>query len=110
MVDFFLKSNYQAFLNFLCVRVLCVCLCVCVCVYLFVVFLVAFFVCLQVVTLWYRSPEVLMQAEYGTAVDIWSCGCIFAELFNRRALFRGTNEFEQLKKIFECVVLLLLQL
>ncbi|XP_070174896.1 cyclin-dependent kinase 6-like [Littorina saxatilis] len=53
-----------------------------------------------VVTLWYRSPEVLMQSEYATSVDIWSCGCIFAELFNRRALFKGTSEFDQLKKIF----------
>ena len=57
----------------------------------------------QVVTLWYRSPEVLMQAEYGTSVDMWSCGCIFAELFNRRALFKGTSEFDQLRKVFEWV-------
>lgn len=56
-----------------------------------------------VVTLWYRSPEVLMQAEYGTSVDMWSVGCIFAELFNRRALFKGTSEFDQLKKIFEVI-------
>ncbi|KAL8599779.1 hypothetical protein ACOMHN_040489 [Nucella lapillus] len=56
-----------------------------------------------VVTLWYRSPEVLMQAEYGTSVDMWSCGCIFAELFTRRALFKGTSEFDQLKKIFEVI-------
>ena len=42
-----------------------------------------------------------MQAEYGTSVDMWSCGCIFAELFNRRALFKGTSEFDQLRKVFE---------
>ena len=38
----------------------------------------------QVVTLWYRAPEVLLQDQYCTAVDIWSCGCILAELFTRK--------------------------
>jgi len=37
----------------------------------------------QVVTLWYRSPEVLLQTTYATPVDIWSTGCIFAEMFRR---------------------------
>lgn len=37
-----------------------------------------------VVTLWYRAPEVLLQAQYATPVDIWSVGCIFAELHTRR--------------------------
>uniref|UniRef100_A0A8D0CHG6 Cyclin-dependent kinase 4 n=1 Tax=Scleropages formosus TaxID=113540 RepID=A0A8D0CHG6_SCLFO len=36
-----------------------------------------------VVTLWYRSPEVLLQASYATPVDIWSTGCIFAEMFRQ---------------------------
>ncbi|KAL0181251.1 hypothetical protein M9458_023657, partial [Cirrhinus mrigala] len=36
-----------------------------------------------VVTLWYRSPEVLLQTTYATPVDIWSTGCIFAEMFRR---------------------------
>lgn len=54
-----------------------------------------------VVTLWYRSPEVLLQTQYATTVDIWSCGCIFAELFLRTALFRGKSESDQLGKIFE---------
>ncbi|XP_025080840.1 cyclin-dependent kinase 6-like [Pomacea canaliculata] len=54
-----------------------------------------------VVTLWYRAPEVLLQAKYAMSVDLWSCGCIFAELFNRRVLFKGNSEFDQLKKIFE---------
>lgn len=39
---------------------------------------------LQVVTLWYRAPEVILQDTYATPVDMWSCGCIFAELYNRR--------------------------
>lgn len=56
---------------------------------------------LQVVTLWYRPPEVLLGASYGTAVDIWSVGCIFAELIRKRPLLPGTNERDQLEKIFE---------
>lgn len=54
-----------------------------------------------VVTLWYRAPEVILQAQYATPVDMWSCGCIFAELFNRRPLFRGQSEIDQLVKIFD---------
>lgn len=38
----------------------------------------------QVVTLWYRPPEVLLQSSYATPVDIWSTGCIFAEMFRRK--------------------------
>ncbi|XP_014814998.1 PREDICTED: cyclin-dependent kinase 4 [Calidris pugnax] len=37
-----------------------------------------------VVTLWYRAPEVLLQAAYATPVDLWSVGCIFAEMFRRK--------------------------
>ena len=37
----------------------------------------------QVVTLWYRSPEILLGTTYATPVDIWSCGCILAELYLR---------------------------
>ncbi|MEQ2207209.1 hypothetical protein XENOCAPTIV_008778 [Xenoophorus captivus] len=37
-----------------------------------------------VVTLWYRPPEVLLQSCYATPVDIWSTGCIFAEMFRRK--------------------------
>ncbi|MGH0143592.1 UNVERIFIED_CONTAM: hypothetical protein FKN15_026986 [Acipenser sinensis] len=36
-----------------------------------------------VVTLWYRAPEVLLQSSYATPVDLWSVGCIFAEMFRR---------------------------
>jgi len=53
-----------------------------------------------VVTLWYRSPEVLLGTTYATPVDIWSCGCIFAELFSRKPLFPGQYEVDQLAKIF----------
>lgn len=37
--------------------------------------------CAQVVTLWYRAPEVLLNSVYMFSVDMWSVGCIFAELF-----------------------------
>jgi len=43
-----------------------------------------------VVTRWYRAPELLAQASsYGGAVDIWSVGCILAEILGRRPLFPG---------------------
>lgn len=56
----------------------------------------------EVVTLWYRAPDILMGSKnYSTSVDIWSVGCIFAEIIKRKPLFAGQNEDEQLKKIFQ---------
>lgn len=56
------------------------------------------------VTLWYRAPEVLLGArDYSHAVDIWSVGCIFAEMITTRVLFNGSTELEQLNKF--CAVL-----
>lgn len=55
----------------------------------------------EVITLWYRAPEILLGAkQYGVPVDIWSVGCIFAELVNRNPLFPGDAEIDQLFKIF----------
>ncbi|EGX91605.1 Serine/threonine-protein kinase domain [Cordyceps militaris CM01] len=55
-----------------------------------------------VVTLWYRSPELLLGAKtYDTAVDMWSVGCIFGELIAREPLLQGSNEVDQVTKIFE---------
>jgi cell division cycle 2-like protein len=55
-----------------------------------------------VVTLWYRAPELLLGAEsYTTAVDLWSIGCIFAELILREPLFPGAGEIDQIGKIFK---------
>lgn len=56
-----------------------------------------------VVTLWYRAPEVLLQTSYASSVDIWSCGCIFYELFKREPMFKGQSEADQLKRIFEFI-------
>ncbi|XP_015518064.1 cyclin-dependent kinase 2 [Neodiprion pinetum] len=55
----------------------------------------------EVVTLWYRAPEILLGTKfYSTAVDVWSLGCIFAEMATRRALFPGDSEIDQLFRIF----------
>ena len=49
----------------------------------------------HVVTRWYRAPEVILQAsEYTKAIDIWSTGCIFAELMGRTPLFPGKDYLE----------------
>lgn len=56
----------------------------------------------KVVTLWYRSPELLLGAtEYGVGVDLWSAGCILGELLARRPILPGRTEVEQLHKIFK---------
>ncbi|KAF3776706.1 Cell division control protein [Nymphaea thermarum] len=55
----------------------------------------------EVVTLWYRAPEILLGSHhYSTPVDVWSVGCIFAEMVNRRPLFPGDSEIDELFKIF----------
>ncbi|XP_020014932.1 cyclin-dependent kinase 3 isoform X2 [Castor canadensis] len=55
----------------------------------------------EVVTLWYRAPEILLGCKfYSTAVDIWSIGCIFAEMVTRKVLFPGDSEIDQLFRIF----------
>ncbi|VDN56818.1 unnamed protein product [Dracunculus medinensis] len=54
-----------------------------------------------VVTLWYRSPELLLQCPYNTAVDVWAAGCIIAELYSRDPLFPGKTEVQQLNLIFQ---------
>ncbi|XP_076260198.1 cyclin-dependent kinase 4 [Rhynchophorus ferrugineus] len=52
-----------------------------------------------VVTLWYRSPEILLGLPYATPVDIWSIGCIIVELYTLKPLFCGKSENEQLNEI-----------
>jgi len=56
----------------------------------------------EVVTLWYRSPEVLLGSRhYSTPIDLWSVGCIFAEIACGRPLFPGRNDKDQLLRIFK---------
>jgi len=57
----------------------------------------------QVVTLWYRPPEILLgQKDYGAATDLWSIGCILAEMLNgSKPLFRGDSEICQIMHIFK---------
>ncbi|KAI8906994.1 kinase-like domain-containing protein [Powellomyces hirtus] len=55
----------------------------------------------EVVTLWYRAPEILLGSKnYSTAVDMWSVGCIFAEMCLRQPLFPGDSEIDELFRIF----------
>jgi len=55
----------------------------------------------EVVTLWYRAPEILLgQSRYSTPVDIWSAGCIFAEMVTQTPLFPGDSEIDQIFRIF----------
>eukprot|EP00850_Spirogloea_muscicola_P006966 SM000034S12720 [mRNA] locus=s34:382349:384542:- [translate_table: standard] len=56
----------------------------------------------EIVTLWYRAPEVLLGAtHYSTPVDMWSVGCIFAEMARKAPLFPGDSELQQLLHIFK---------
>ncbi|KAH7865632.1 hypothetical protein Vadar_009120 [Vaccinium darrowii] len=56
----------------------------------------------RVVTLWYRPPELLLGAtDYGVSVDLWSAGCILAELYAGKPIMPGRTEVEQLHKIFK---------
>lgn len=56
----------------------------------------------EVVTLWYRAPEILLGAQtYSISIDIWSIGCIFAEMIQKKPLFMGDSEIDQLFKIFQ---------
>ncbi|CAO2208175.1 unnamed protein product [Urochloa humidicola] len=56
----------------------------------------------RVVTLWYRPPELLLGAtDYGVGIDLWSAGCILAELLYGKPIMPGRTEVEQLHKIFK---------
>src|SRR5690606_4234317 len=58
----------------------------------------------EVITLWYRPPEILLGGkQYSTPVDIWSIGCIFAEMLSGEPLFPGDCEIDQLFRIFRAL-------
>ena len=55
-----------------------------------------------VVTRWYRAPEVILgYTEYSQAIDLWSVGCILAEMFGRRPIFSGEGELCSVQLQFE---------
>lgn len=55
----------------------------------------------KVITLWYRAPEILLGSHhYSTAVDMWSVGCVFAEMITLRPIFPGDSQIDQLFRIF----------
>ncbi|PKI83452.1 dual-specificity kinase [Malassezia vespertilionis] len=49
----------------------------------------------------YRSPEVLLGLSYNSSIDMWSLGCIAAELFLGLPLFPGTSEYNQISRIVD---------
>ncbi len=56
----------------------------------------------MVVTLWYRAPELLLGTRrYSSAIDVWSVGCIMAQLMTGRALLNGQGEIDQLRKTYD---------
>jgi len=57
-----------------------------------------------VVTRWYRCPELLYGSRlYTSSIDIWSAGVIFAEMYNRRALWPGDTDMNQLARIVDAL-------
>ncbi|CAH8360079.1 unnamed protein product [Eruca vesicaria subsp. sativa] len=56
----------------------------------------------NVVTLWYRPPELLLRAShYSVGIDLWSTGCVIGEIFAGKPILPGKDERDQLRKIFE---------
>ncbi|XP_027942143.1 probable serine/threonine-protein kinase At1g54610 [Vigna unguiculata] len=56
----------------------------------------------RVVTLWYRAPELLLgSTDYGYSIDLWSAGCLLAEMFVGRPIMPGRTEVEQIQMIFK---------
>jgi len=54
----------------------------------------------EVVTQWYRAPEILLgMPRYSIPIDVWSIGCIFAEMATKQPLFPGDSEIDQLFRI-----------
>ena len=58
-----------------------------------------------VVTRWYRAPELLLATSeaYSESIDIWSAGCIMAEMFLRKPLFPGQGFIDQVRRIFSII-------
>jgi cyclin-dependent kinase 12/13 len=62
----------------------------------------------RVVTLWYRPPELLMgSTNYGVTVDLWSIGCVFAELFIGKPILKGRTEVLHYSSSYSMYLILL---
>ena len=58
----------------------------------------------NVVTLWYKAPELLLgETIYNSSIDVWSCACILAELLLGRPIFPGNDTRDQIRTIFSCL-------
>lgn len=58
----------------------------------------------EVATIWYRAPELLLGCQhYDGAIDMWSLGCVFAEMVTGQPLFRGNSDTHQLVLITDCL-------
>lgn len=58
----------------------------------------------EVVTLWYRAPDVLLgSTNYTTSIDMWSVGCMLVELYTGKPFFPGKDNQDQLRWIFKCL-------
>jgi len=56
----------------------------------------------EVCTLWYRAPEILLtNGDYGKPSDVWAAGCIFVEMINLKPLFVGDSSIDQLNQVFQ---------
>ena len=61
----------------------------------------------EIATLWYRAPELMLGDDsYGTGLDIWSTGCIMAEMVTSKPLFPGDSQIDTLFKIMKVVLVL----
>lgn len=57
-----------------------------------------------VCTRWYRAPELMLfKGRYGTAVDVWSLGCIICEVITTKPIFKGSNSSDQIHQIFKVI-------
>lgn len=59
----------------------------------------------NVVSLWYRAPELLLKNDekYSFPIDVWSCGCVVAELLQGMPLMAGKNEIDQISQMITCL-------
>ncbi|XP_034534098.1 homeodomain-interacting protein kinase 1-like [Notolabrus celidotus] len=54
-------------------------------------------------SLWYRAPEMLLGAPFNEAIDVWSLGCMAAEILMNSVLFRGANEYDMIRHIYNTI-------